>query len=230
MRITIWFAALTITALTGRSVADEPATLKTPKEQTSYIVGVDMARNFKRQGMDVDIDLLVKGLKDGLSGEKLMIPEADFRQSLIMIQNDMRARQRMAGRTAVEINKSRGAAFLAENKTKEGVTTLPSGLQYKILKTGDGKKPVAGDTVECNYRGIRLDGTQFTSTNPGNPVTFKVSETAVAAWKEALALMPAGSKWQLFIPPQLAYGTTGAGRDVGPNETVIFDLELVGVK
>ena len=230
MRTTIWFAALMIATLVGRAGADEPAVLKSTNDKTSYVVGVDMARNFKRQGMDVDIESLVKGLRDGMTGEKLMIPEADFRQSLIMIQNEIRARQRMAGHTAVEINKSRGAAFLAENKTKEGVTALPSGLQYRILKAGDGKKPAAGDMVECNYRGTRLDGTQFAGSNPGQAIAFKVSEAPVTGWREVLPLMPQGSKWQLFVPPQLAYGNTGVGRDVGPNETVIFELELTGVK
>ena len=219
-----------IATLVNRAGAEEPATLKNPKDKTSYVVGVDMARNFKRQGMDVDVEMLVKGLRDGMTGDKLMIPEADFRQSLIMIQNDIRARQRMAGRTPAAINASRGEAFLAENKTKDGVTVLPSGLQYKILKAGDGRRPAAGDTVECIYRGTRLDGAQFAGSNAGQTVAFKVGEASVPAWREVLPLMPQGSKWQLFVPPQFAYGVTGVGRDVGPNETLIFELELVGVK
>ncbi len=223
-------AALTVILLIGQAEAEEATSFKNTKAQTSYVVGVDMARNFKRQGIDIDIDLLVKGLKDGLSGDKLLITEADFRQSLIMIQNEQRARQRMAGRTPEDINKYRGIKFLTDNKTQEGVTALPSGLQYKILKNGDGKKPTEEDTVECNYRGTRLEGTQFASTNPEQPATFKVKEASVPAWKEALPLMPIGAKWRLFIPPQLAYGVAGVGRDIGPNETVIFDLELVGIK
>jgi len=223
-------AALAVTLLISGAAAEETALLSNPKNKMSYVVGVDMARNFKRQGIDVDLDLLVKGLRDGMSGERLIVTEADFRQSLIMIQNEQRARQRVAGRTAEDINKYRGTKFLADNKDKEGVTTLPSGLQYKILKAGEGKKPTAVDTVECSYRGTHLEGTQFASTNAGEPATFKVNEASVPAWKEALPLMPLGSTWRLFIPPQLAYGAAGVGRDVGPNETVIFDLELVGIK
>ena len=132
-------------------------------------------------------------------------------------------------RTAAENNKKRGEAFLAENRTKEGVITLPSGLQYKILKTGDGRRPTDTDTVEVHYRGTLIDGTQFDSSQAGQPSILKVT-AVISGWREALKLMPIGSKWQLFIPPQLAYGGRRASPVIGPNETLIFELELVGIK
>ena len=127
-------------------------------------------------------------------------------------------------------NKKEGTAFLARNKTKQGVVTLPSGLQYKILKAGNGKKPVGADTVECHYRGTLINGTEFDSSyRRGQAASFPVSGV-IPGWTEALKLMPVGSKWQLFIPPQLAYGAQGSGRDIGPDATLIFEVELLAIK
>jgi FKBP-type peptidyl-prolyl cis-trans isomerase len=226
-----WVGMLAAGVLTATASAAETAVLKTQKDRTSYSLGVDMARNFKRQGIEVELGVLLKGFQDGLSGEKLVIPERELRQHLITIQNEVRQKHsQLRGRSLSEINKKTGEAFLAGNKTKEGVVALPSGLQYRILKAGIGRKPTDADTVQCNYRGTHLDGTEFICSNPGQPATFKVKEADMPGWAEALKLMPVGSKWRLFMPTRLAYGEQGVGRDLGPNETVICDLELAGIK
>ncbi len=172
----------------------------------------------------------MKAIKDVLSGEKLLMSEAELRSTMRTFQAELRQRQAVARTKAAEDNKKQGDAFLAENKTKEGVVTLPSGLQYKILKAGDGKTPTDADTVECHYRGTLINGTEFDSSHlTGKPATFKVT-AVIPGWKEALKLMPVGSKWQLFIPPQLAYGERGAGHEIGPNATLVFEVELLAIK
>ena len=138
-------------------------------------------------------------------------------------------KQAAASKRAAEENKKAGAAFLAENKGKEGVVTLPSGLQYKILKAGDGKKPTDADTVECHYRGTLIDGTEFDSSYARAAGEVHARRGMIAGWREALKLMPVGSKWQLFVPPQLAYGEKGTGRHVGPNATLVYEMELLKV-
>ncbi len=230
LKITLkWMAVLGIGLLVAQVSAEETLVLKTLKEKVSYGIGVDMARNFKRQGIDVDVDLVIKGLKDGLSGEKLLVPEEELRTILLAFQHELRRRQLQALKAAAEENSKKGEAFLAENKTKKDVVTLPSGLQYKILKAGDGKKPTEADTVVCHYRSTLVDGTPLDSSEAEKPATFKVTGV-IPGWREALQLMPAGSKWQLFIPPHLAYGERGADGRIGPNATLIFDVELVSIK
>jgi len=210
------------------SAQDAPA-LNTQKEKASYGIGVTMARNLKRQGIEFDQDSLLKGLKDGLSGAKLLMSDDELRTVMTAFQNEMVQKQQQAAKIASENNKKKGDAFQAENKTKPGVITLPSGLQYKILKAGDGKKPTQDDTVECQYRGTFVDGTEFDSSyRAGKPVTFKISQV-ISGWQEALKLMPVGSKWQLVIPPQLAYGERGPGA-IGANSTLIFEVELLSIK
>lgn len=221
--------ALGIGMLAVRGGAEEPPVLKTDKDRVSYALGVDLARSSKRNGVEIDPDLVLKGIKDGLSGEKLLLPEAELRRSIIEVQAEMRQRQARS-RSLSENNRQRGEAFLAENKTKEGVVALPSGLQYKILKAGEGRKPTETDTVEINYRGTLLDGTEFISSKPDLRGTFKVQEAFLPALKEVLPLLPVGSKWRLFVPPQLAYGDRGVGRQIGPKETVIFEVELLAIK
>jgi FKBP-type peptidyl-prolyl cis-trans isomerase len=208
-----------------------PATAeKTDKKKISYGIGVDIGRNFKRLGLDLDLDVLAKGLKDANTGKKLDLSEDELRTVMSNYQNELKQKQLMAMKTVGDNNQKAGEAFLAENAKKAGVVTLPSGLQYKILKKGDGKMPTAEDTVECNYRGTLLDGIVFDSSyQTGKPALFKVSGV-IPGWQEALKLMPVGSKWQLFIPPQLAYGQRGAGRDIGPNATLVFEVELIGIQ
>ncbi|MGZ6208513.1 MAG: FKBP-type peptidyl-prolyl cis-trans isomerase N-terminal domain-containing protein [Syntrophales bacterium] len=211
------------------SAADTPQ-LKTQKDKISYGIGVDVARNFKRMGVDIDLDMLVKGLRDGMAGEKLLMTEDDLRATMGAYLEELKQKQMSAMKAVAEENKKQGDAFLAENKKKAGVVTLPSGLQYKIIKKGTGKTPVETDTVECQYRGTLIDGKEFDSSyRTGQKATFKVSGV-IAGWREALKLMPVGSKWQLFIPPELAYGPMGASRDIGPNATLIFEVELTAIK
>ena len=231
LKITLkWIAVLGILLLVAQVSAGEPPVLKTQKDKVSYGIGVDVARNFTRLGIEFDLDILIKGLRDGLSGEKLLMTETDLRTTMNAYQNELKGRMLQAMKVAAEDNKKKGDAFLAENKKKEGVVALPSGLQYKILKAGDGKKPTDTDTVECHYRGTLIDGTEFDSSyRIGKPAIFKVTGV-IPGWTEALKLMPAGSKWQLFIPPQLAYGERGASREIGPNATLIFEVELLAIK
>ncbi|MDD5008205.1 MAG: FKBP-type peptidyl-prolyl cis-trans isomerase [Syntrophorhabdaceae bacterium] len=210
--------------------AEEIQSLKTQKDKISYGIGVDMAENFKRLGMDLDLDILIKGLRDAYSNGKLLMTEDDLRATLNAYQNELMQKQVQTTRVVAEQNKKEGDAFLAQNKTKEGVVTLPSGLQYKIIKEGSGRKPTNADSVECHYRGTLINGTEFDSSyRRGQPATFKVAGV-IPGWTEALKLMPVGSKWQLFIPPQLAYGERGAGRNIGPNTTLIFEIELLSIK
>jgi FKBP-type peptidyl-prolyl cis-trans isomerase len=210
--------------------AAEKLVLKTDKDKTSYSMGVDMARTFKRLGIDLDVDVFAQAMKDELAGKKLLMSDADMKKQMDTLQAKIKEKQMEAVKATAEENKKAGEAFLAENKTKKGVVTLPSGLQYKILKEGTGKKPTANDTVECNYRGTLINGTEFDSSyKRGKPATFKVSGV-IAGWKEALQLMPVGSKWELFIPPNLAYGAQGAPPLIGPNATLIFEVELLAIK
>ncbi|HWQ69489.1 MAG TPA: FKBP-type peptidyl-prolyl cis-trans isomerase [Patescibacteria group bacterium] len=225
-----WIVVLGLGLLAAQASAEEASVLKTQQDKVSYSIGVEAGRNYKRMGVEVDADLLVKGLRDALSDEKLLMTDEEIRATMTAHQAELRQKQAQATRLAAENNKKAGEAFLAANKTKEGVVTLPSGLQYKILKAGNGKTPTETDTVECNYRGTLIDGTEFDSSyRRGQPAAFKVTGV-IPGWKEALKLMPVGSKWQLVIPHQLAYGERGVGRDIGPNATLIFEVELLTIK
>lgn len=215
--------------LAGQTSAGEGAVLKTQKDQVSYGIGVNIARSFKADEVEFDPDLVLRGMKDASSGEKLLMRDKELRQVMNSFQGELRQKANQRQRVAAVDNKKEGEAFLAANKMKEGVVSLSSGVQYTVLKMGDGKKPTDTDTVEVNYRGALLNGTEFDSSEDGKPATLKVTQL-IPGWKEALKLMPAGSKWQLFIPPQLAYGERGVGRDIGPNQTLFYEVELVGVK
>lgn len=203
---------------------------KTQKEKLSYTIGADTGKALRQQEFDVDPEFLIRGLKDGLSGDKLLMTDTELQATRTATQGEMMRKQAAQKQKAGEDNKKAGEAFLAENRKKEGVVALPSGLQYRILKSGDGKKPTDADTVECHYRGTLINGTEFDSSYArGNPATFGV-KGVIPGWTEALKMMPVGSKWQLFIPSELAYGSRGAGRQIGPNETLVFEVELLGIK
>jgi FKBP-type peptidyl-prolyl cis-trans isomerase len=227
-----WITILIISLgfLAARVGAEEATDLQTQKDKINYGIGVSVLRNFKQQGIEPDLEFVIKGMRDAQAGGKLLMTEEELRTTLDAYQSELKQKHAQAMKTAAVENKKEGDAFLAANKKKEGVVTLPSGLQYKILKAGDGKKPTGNDTVECNYRGTLINGTEFDSSyRTGKPAAFKVTGV-IPGWTEALKLMPVGSKWQLFIPPNLAYGERGAGLAIGPNATLIFEVELLAIK
>jgi FKBP-type peptidyl-prolyl cis-trans isomerase FklB len=190
---------------------------------------VDVARNFKRQEVNINLEAMLQGIKDGLAGTKLALPDKELRRVLNGFQGEVRQKSALNRRLAAEDNRRAGVAFLAENKVKPGVVVTASGLQYRVLKAGDGRKPVDGDLVECHYHGTLLNGYEFDGTEPGKPVTLKVA-ALITGWKEAMKLMPVGSRWQIVLPATLAYGDRGVGGDIGPNETLLFEVELVNIK
>jgi FKBP-type peptidyl-prolyl cis-trans isomerase FklB len=207
-----------------------PLTLKTEKEKFSYALGMNIGNGMHRQGVDVDPNILLRGMKDALAGRKTLMTEDQARATVMQMQNQVRQKMEEKAKEEGAANKKQGEDFLAANKSKEGVVTLPSGLQYKILKEGTGPKPSASDSVVCNYRGTLIDGKEFDSSyKRGQPATFPVSGV-IKGWTEALQLMPVGSKWQLFIPSGLAYGERGAGSDIGPDATLIFEVELLSIE
>jgi FKBP-type peptidyl-prolyl cis-trans isomerase len=218
--------ATTQQALTAKS--REVPELPTQKDKFSYALGMNIGTNLRRQSVPVDPDILMRGLKDALAGGQTLLTEEEARTAIMEVQNDIRKQQQEKMRVQGEANKKEGDAFLAANKTKEGVVTLASGLQYKILQAGTGPKPTATDSVSVNYRGTLVNGTEFDSSyKRGQPATFPITGV-IKGWAEALQLMPVGSKWQLFIPSDLAYGERGPG-EIGPNATLIFEVELLKI-
>jgi FKBP-type peptidyl-prolyl cis-trans isomerase len=217
---------------TGTASKDQPVTaLTTSKQKASYAIGMNWGTGLHRQAIDVDTAALLQGMKDALAGGKTLLTEDEARTALMQLQKEMQEKQQAKAAAEGEANKKEGDAFLAANKSKEGVVTLPSGLQYKILKEGSGPKPTATDSVVCNYKGTLINGTEFDSSyKRGEPATFPVTGV-IKGWTEALQLMPVGSKWQLFIPSDLAYGARGtSGGPIGPNATLIFEVELLSIK
>jgi len=206
--------------------AEEKLVLKNQKDKMSYIIGMDIGNNLKKQSIDVDPNILAKGVKDALAGGKPLLTEQEISETTAAFQKEMMAKQEQVAKK----NKAEGDAFLSENKKKEGVKTLPSGLQYKVIKAGTGKKPKSTDTVTTHYRGTLINGTEFDSSyKRGQTVSFPVSGV-IPGWTEALQLMEEGAKWQLFIPSNLAYGERGAGGLIGPNATLIFEIELISIQ
>jgi len=222
--------------ITGGQVwaADEAAQkTQTPqmsaKEKLSYTLGVNTGKNIQQQSIDIDPDQFAKGMKDALSGAKPALSDEEMLQAIMALQKDMQEKQLAKMQALAEENKKKGEAFLAENKKKEGVKILPSGLQYKIIKNGKGKSPKITDTVTANYKGTLIDGTEFDSSyKRGQPAKFPL-KGVIPGWIEALKLMKVGSHWQIFIPPSLAYGEQGPGGPIGPNETLIFEIELLKI-
>lgn len=225
--------------LTQQAIAEKQATAEKPQssiaafksdnDAISYAIGASIGRNFKKDGIEINQKVLIQGLEDSLSGAKLKMTEKEFKSVLAGFQGEMRRKMAANQKEKSLQNQKKADEFLAENAKKEGVVTLPSGVQYKVLKAGNGEKPAQSDVVEVNYRGSLLDGTVFDASPEGKPVNLKLAQL-IAGWKEALGLMPVGSKWQLFIPAKSAYGERGVGTDIGPNEMLIFELELLSIK
>lgn len=211
-----------------RNVPGPPLT--TDKEKQSYALGMNIGHGINRQEADVDPVVVARGLRDTLSGAKPLLTDDEAEAALGQLQTAVKAKQDAELQKIGDANMKEGQEFLAENKTKDGVVTLPSGLQYKILTPGTGPKPTADDKVVCNYRGTFINGTEFDSSyKRGQPATFPVNGV-IKGWTEALQLMPVGSKWQLFIPSDLAYGSRGAGGAIPPNATLIFEVELISIQ
>jgi len=210
--------------------AADTTALKTQKDKVSYSIGLDIGKNLKKQSIEVDPDLLARGIKDATAAGKTLLTDEEVKTVMTTFQQEMQAKMAAQAKEVGDKNMKEGETYLAENKKKEGVVTLPSGLQYKIITAGNGKKPKATDTVTTQYRGTLIDGTEFDSSyKRGQPASFPVTGV-IAGWTEALQLMPVGSKWQLFVPSNLAYGPRGAGQMIGPNATLIFEVELVSIQ
>jgi len=211
-----------------------PLTLKTQKEKFSYALGMNtgkrMGESLKKQSVPFDPAILVRGMKDGMAGGKTLLTDDEAQAVLNEMRTELSKKQQEKTQQEEAANKKDGEAFLAANKGKEGVVTLPSGLQYKILTAGTGPKPTTSDSVVCNYKGTLLNGTEFDSSyKRGEPATFPVTGV-IKGWTEALQLMPVGSKWQLFVPSDLAYGERSPSPEIGPDSTLVFEVELLSIQ
>ncbi len=213
------------------------ADLKTEDDKVSYSLGFSMGSNFEKNELKMNLEIFQKGIKDGFTGSKRILNEEEIEKTMMAFQQKMRAKKqaeymkKMGERKKQgEANKEKGEKFLEGNKTKQGIVTLKSGLQYKILKKGTGASPKATDTVKCHYKGTTIDGKEFDSSyKRGEPATFALNRV-IKGWTEGLQLMKEGGKWQFFIPSELAYGERGSGPDIGPNEVLIFEVELLGIE
>lgn len=225
------FADASATATTAPATSTTPAaSLNTDMDKLSYSIGADLGKNFKKQGIDINPAAMAKGLQDGMAGSQLLLTEQQMKDVLNKFQKDLLAKRNADFTKKAEENKAKGETFLNQNKSKDGVVTLPSGLQYKVIQKGDGAKPTKDDVVTVEYTGTLIDGQVFDSTDKaGKPATFKVSQV-IPGWTEALQLMPAGSTWEVFVPSDLAYGPRSVGGPIGPNETLIFKIHLISVK
>jgi len=222
-------AILSISFLFNICSAAENPELKDQKDKESYSLGYQFGQGAKSQGLDINVELYASGIRDALSGSKPQLSPEEMRQTVSELQKRLIAAREKEIKEMSAKNLAAGKAFLEENKKKEGVKTLPSGLQYKVLAEGSGKTPKAADNVTVNYKGTLINGVEFdNSYKRGQPAIFKPNGV-IKGWTEALQLMKEGSKWQLFIPPELGYGERGAG-PVPPNSTLIFEVELISVK
>lgn len=209
--------------IVNQPAAKGPTTV--PMDKVSYFIGRNFGEQFKGQGIAIDLAALTEGIKSGMSGEKPKFTQEELMGAMQAFENSMREKEAARGGEA----KEKGTKFLAENAKKKGVTTTASGLQYEVIKEGTGPKPKATDRVNVHYHGTLIDGKVFdSSVERGMPITFGVQEV-IKGWTEALQLMPVGSKWRIYIPSSLGYGEQGAGGDIGPNEALIFDVELLGI-
>ena len=222
-------AAIAMVLLAGTCVADSPVSLEQPGEQLNYSIGYQIGRDFRRQGVAISPGMVLKGIEDAVSGAEPLLQPTEMHATLAQLQQRVKAGEQQAQQGSAARQSDSAESFMTENAGREGVVTLPSGLQYKVLSNGDGKTPGARDTVTVHYRGTLVDGSEFDSSYSRNqPATFAVNRV-IAGWTEALQLMQEGDKWQLFIPPELAYGERGAGKRIPPNSALIFEVELLSV-
>ncbi len=224
---------LSIIALTMFSpslfAADPAMHLNSEKDKISYSIGLDIGKNFTKQGIDLDTNVFMSGLEDGRQNKNTLMSDQEIRDTLGALQTKLVQQQQENLKKLAESNLAQGKAFLEQNKKVAGVKTLNSGLQYRVLSEGQGTPPTAKDTVKTHYKGTLTNGTEFDSSySRGEPVEFPV-EGVIKGWTEALQLMKPGAKWQIFIPANLAYGETGAGNVIGPNSALIFEIELLSI-
>ena len=228
MKLSIILVAALLTASTACS--QEKTQLKDERDKVSYSIGLDIGNTFKKQNMDINTEALMSGLKDAVGGAKPQMTEEEMKTTMASFSKSMMEKQAAVAKEAGAKNAAEGEKFLADNKGKEGVKTTASGLQYKVIKEGTGPSPKETDTVETHYRGTLINGTEFDSSYARNePATFPVNRV-IKGWTEALQLMKVGSKYELYIPANLAYGERGAGQEIGPNSTLKFEVELLGIK
>lgn len=221
---------LSVALLSSVCYADEKLDLKDQKDKESYSLGYQFGQNLKSQGVEINLDIYTSGIRDALGGKDSLMSQEEIRATIEELQKRVMAARQKELKEKAEKNLSESKAFLEENRKKEGIKTLPSGLQYKILVEGSGKTPKVTDTVTVHYRGTLINGSEFDSSyKKGQPSTFQV-KSVIRGWSEALQLMKGGSRWQLFIPPELAYGESAGGGQISPNSTLIFEVELISVK
>ncbi len=223
-------AAVVLSFAASTTFAADAMPLTTDVDKVSYSIGTDLGKNIKKQGIEINPSALARGIQDGINGGSLLMTEQEMKDALNKFQKDLMAKRSEQFNKKSAENKAKGEAFLQENKSKPGVVTLASGLQYKIIKNGSGAKPGKDDTVTVEYTGKLINGEVFDSTEKGGqPATFKLSQV-IPGWTEALQLMPSGSTWELYVPASLAYGERSIGGVIGPNETLIFNVHLMDVK
>jgi FKBP-type peptidyl-prolyl cis-trans isomerase FklB len=228
MKYTFWLVAGVLT-FTHPCSAAEPVELKDQNAKANYSIGYQIGGDFRRQGVEITPEVLISGVEDALSGAESRMTDEEMRNTLVSLKQRTSSDEQEAGQQSVQDNLARGEAFLAENATREGVTTLPSGLQYKVIEAGSGPSPKRTDQVTVHYRGTLIDGTEFDSSYSRNqPATFRL-DRVIPGWTEGLQLMQQGAKWQLYIPAGLAYGESGSGARIPPNSALVFDVELIKV-
>jgi len=227
MRLLLTFVMIGLAPLAS---AQEPAPLTTEKDRLSYAMGMDLGHQLKTRSVEIDPTVFAGGLRDALAGGKTLLTEDEAKAVISELQKVMAVKQAAAAKLAGDRNKAEGEAFLASNKAKDGVVTLPSGLQYEVVTAGSGKAPTLEDTVVCQYRLSLVGGAEVDSSyKRGQPMTIPV-KGAIKGWTEALQLMPVGSTWRVVVPSTLAYGERGGGTGIGPNATLIFEIELLAIK
>jgi FKBP-type peptidyl-prolyl cis-trans isomerase FklB len=223
-------ALLAASPVAGPALAQQRAALKTNKEKASYIIGMNIGRSLRNDGVEIDMPTFLQGLQDSLAKLEPQLSAQEMRDVMTQFQKELQVTQEARAKSAGERNKKEGDAFLAKNKSQQGVKTTATGLQYKVVKEGTGKAATLADTVTANYRGTLIDGTEFDSSyKRGEPAKFPVTGV-IPGWTEVLQLMKVGSKVQVYIPAHLAYGERGAGPQIGPNATLIFEIELLDAK
>jgi FKBP-type peptidyl-prolyl cis-trans isomerase len=226
----VLIVAMSIALFACEGVTQDNVTMKSQIDSVSYAIGMDIGRNMKMQRLEINTAAVAAGMKAMLDSTKALMTDEQCSTVMMAFQQRMMAKQEQDKKVAAEKNVKEGEEFLAKNKSKEGVQVTASGLQYKVLKMGNGPKPTADKTVSVHYRGTLIDGTEFDSSiKRGQPAEFGVSQV-IPGWIEGIQLMPVGSKFEFYIPSNLAYGERGAGQQIGPNAALVFEVELLGIK